>query len=575
MIKLKVFLGKYYFQCIWLLISCIYTLLRLPSLFLKHFSLDEGYYIAMGWDLNNGQNLYQQTWDRKPPLIYWLYSWLLNISGNQYWIIPVTNFVLGFITIVLIYLIARRFLNEKLSFLSTFIAALVLGFPTLESHIFNGENLFLPFTLAGVWLFLRSIDWGNRTGNPEFKEIFQTILAGIFWSIATLTKAHPGVELIGFLIGFILVCRYNLKYAFSKILLALLPILTVWTVVIIHFHSKGYLDWAIYSIFQTNSDYIDQQSREFATFLTIPLYNGKDYIPDQQGITSLIWRSIVLGFSSITLAYVSLKALAIKSADKIFANKPMDLVVNQVDSDRKEHLSKLLVIFTFWTAYAIFASFLSGRNYSHYLLQLVPHFAISITLFISILWQNWTKLVPQNFSAKWHSVIAGLTIVLVFWQYIVFIFGGGSFYLSFDAYPVESYYRNFYWEASKGNVVAWQDKMFTKKVWFYPVDKMVQAIDQNSSPNDRIWTYTNFPALAFYAKRPSGYLAKTWFDVDDKTRPRILEEFAKEPPKLILWDNTEKNDLTLKTYIMKNYTLKTYVLDMFDQTPRYEIWVLK
>lgn len=575
MIKLKVFIGKYYFHCLWFLISSLYTILRLPSLFLRHFSLDEGYYIAMGWDLNNGQNLYQQTWDRKPPLIYWLYSWLLNISDNRYWIIPVTNFILGFIAIVLIYLIARRFLNENLSFLSTFIATLVLGFPTLESHIFNGENLFLPFTLLGIWLFLRSIGWANRRANMEFQEIFQTFLAGIFWSLATLTKAHPGVELVGFLIGFILVCRYNLKYALLKVLLAVLPILAIWTLIVIHFHTKGYLDWAIYSIFQTNSDYIDQESREFATFLTIPLYNGKDYIPDQQGLSSLIWRSIVLGFFSVSLAYISLKALAIKSVDKIFADKSTDLVVNPIDENRKEHFPKLLVIFIFWTIYAIFASLLSGRNYSHYLLQLVPHLAISTTLLISVLWQNWEKLVPQNFSAKWHSVVVGLSIVVVFWQYVIFTFGGGSFYLSFDAYPAESYYRNFYWELSRGNLTAWQDKMFTKKVWFYPIDKMVTAIEQNSNEGDRIWTYTNFPALAFYAKRPSGYLAKTWFDVDDKTRPRIIEEFENHPPKLILWDNTEKKDLVLKTYIMKNYTLKTHVLDMFDQRPRYEIWILK
>jgi 4-amino-4-deoxy-L-arabinose transferase-like glycosyltransferase len=561
MTKIKTLLGKYYFQFFWLVVVSFYTILRLPSLFLKHFSLDEGVYIAVAWDLNNGQQLYSQTWDHKPPLIYWLYSILLKISDYNYWIIPATNFLLGFVSIVLIYLVAKNFLTLKLSLISAFIATIVLGFPTLESHIFNGENLFVPLTLAGAYLFLKnqSLEKKPKLGK---KEVIQTLLAGCFWSLASLTKAQPVVEIVGFLIGYLTVSLSSIKFALKKVFIVGLPVVICWVWLGLYYYTKGYLDWALYSIFFTNSDYIDQTSKQFATFLSVPLFNGKEYIPDQSGISDMLWRTSILALFTGLISYIVWKIQCFKSS--LVDHKYRALSAT----------TKARFIFIFWTIFAIFAAFLSGRNYSHYLLQVVPQFSISIVLFCSIIWANWSKISPKEFSPKWNSLVASLIVVVIFWQYLIFIFGGGSYYLSFDAYPAESYYRNFYWELANGNISSWQNRMFAKKVWFYPVDKMITQINENSKPEDKIWTYINFPALAFYAKRQSGYLTKTWFHIDDKSRPRVLDELKKDPPKLILWDNTERDDPVLKAYIKENYTLKTHVLDMFDQSPRYEIWVL-
>ena len=87
----------------WVIIFTIYLIGRLPYLFMKHWNFDEGVYLSIASDLNYGRELYTQAWDHKPPLIYWLYALLLKISGGDYWIIPFFNFLLGLVTVILIY----------------------------------------------------------------------------------------------------------------------------------------------------------------------------------------------------------------------------------------------------------------------------------------------------------------------------------------------------------------------------------------------------------------------------------------------------------------------------------------
>ena len=52
-----------------LIISSLFFLLRLPSLFEPYWYGDEGIYQAVAMLVNNGAHLYSGAWENKPPLL--------------------------------------------------------------------------------------------------------------------------------------------------------------------------------------------------------------------------------------------------------------------------------------------------------------------------------------------------------------------------------------------------------------------------------------------------------------------------------------------------------------------------
>ncbi|MDD3679859.1 MAG: hypothetical protein PHX72_03335, partial [Candidatus Shapirobacteria bacterium] len=65
------------------LIILLFVLLffRLPSLFEPFWYGDEGIYLTLGQSIRQGQVLYRDIHDNKPPLLYWL----ADLSGTVFW----------------------------------------------------------------------------------------------------------------------------------------------------------------------------------------------------------------------------------------------------------------------------------------------------------------------------------------------------------------------------------------------------------------------------------------------------------------------------------------------------------
>src|SRR5437867_2962954 len=64
-----------------LLVVLATFLLRLPSLFEPPWYDDEGIYAAVANSLLNGQSLYTQVLDNRPPGIYLIYSVIIGLFG--------------------------------------------------------------------------------------------------------------------------------------------------------------------------------------------------------------------------------------------------------------------------------------------------------------------------------------------------------------------------------------------------------------------------------------------------------------------------------------------------------------
>src|SRR6266446_2115484 len=84
-------------------LSCLFTLLRLPSLFEPYWYGDEGIYQVIGLALTRGRLLYSGIWDNKPPLLYVLYA---IFHGDQP-AIRLFSLFTGVITIILFYYLAK------------------------------------------------------------------------------------------------------------------------------------------------------------------------------------------------------------------------------------------------------------------------------------------------------------------------------------------------------------------------------------------------------------------------------------------------------------------------------------
>lgn len=535
----------------WVSVFVIYLIGRLPYLFMKHWNFDEGVYLSIASDLNYGRELYTQTWDHKPPLIYWLYALLLKISGGEYWIIPLFNFLLGLITIILIYKVSKYFLTQKTSsYLITFFATLIFGFGFFEAGVFNGENLFIPLILATIWLFL------------NFKNRYLDWIAGAFLVLSGLVKAHAIVELIGFFGGYVIFNWSKVKSTLPRFLNIGLGAILIFLICVSFLASKPDFGFSLQSIFGYNAGYIQSENTEFAELLGVPLFNGKLYEPDRRGISGFQWRLFVFLFALTLLFLYSLQTPKLKK----------------------------WWLLSFWFCFSWFAVMMSGRSYSHYFLQIIP---ILLILF-GVLWEFLTKLEPKlnlnnstirlipKLSKK--SISTGYILLLTcfiwlsFGQFLVFIFTSGEnkASLSLDVAPVETNYRDFYWESSRGNLSDWQDQRQKQTYWYYPkMSEIVNNIQELTPKNERFWHYSNLSALCYYSQRECGYTVNVWFHLDGGIEERTLKNLNQDLPKTIFVDNRIKSNYKIQIFLQKNYQLTKALPDIFDNSPRYEFWTLK
>lgn len=126
-----------------LIVSVLFILLRLPSLFEPYWYGDEGIYLTLGQGIRSGLTLYSQIHDNKPPTLYYLAALSQTVFGFRLlllvWMIP---------TIILFH----RFSRSKFA---TLIFLILTSVPLIEGNIANSEIFMLLPTLAGIFLFWR------------------------------------------------------------------------------------------------------------------------------------------------------------------------------------------------------------------------------------------------------------------------------------------------------------------------------------------------------------------------------------------------------------------------------------
>ena len=320
-----------------IIISVVFFFLRFPSLFEPNWYGDEGIYQTLGLAMNAGRLLYKGIFDNKPPLLYFLYS---LVSSNEF-LIRLISLVFGLLAIfTFFYLSKKLFKNEKASYISTSIFAILFGLPLIEGNIANAENFMLfPSLLAGLLVFKSQ---EQESFSKRNKTLF---LAGAVVGVSFLFKIVALFDFAAFL-GFIFFVNFTkgfldifkLKNLITEVK-SLLPIIFGFLTPIIF----------IVLIFILNGAFSDLLKATFFSNIGYVSYGNKFIIP--QGFLIL---KLVLLFSFCLFIFYKRRSFGL----------PFTFV-------------------SLWLAFALFSAYFSQRPYTHYVLVLLPAFCLMIGLLMS------------------------------------------------------------------------------------------------------------------------------------------------------------------------------------------------
>jgi hypothetical protein len=335
----------------------VLILLRIPSLFESYWYGDEGIYAAVATEMSRGKELYAQTWDHKPPFIFWFF-YPAAVFGweSGFVLLRAVNIILGTLSLLGLNLVLKKAkFNFYPRFVSLLFLSIVLGSTILEGNVVNAEVIFIVFNIFFL-LFVLS------------KKYF--IPAGFLLFLSLFTKVPGFVELalISVVFGIIWLKEKGFSFAlisFSKIAVGFVVPLAL---TLLYFLLKGTISDFYYANLAFNRIY----SLHEGNFVRLLTFNFPS--------TYLQLVSVISVLSLSTILYL------------------------------KKKTSSVFYIFINLFTVQFFASLLSAKNYGHYFIQMLPGIAFLLAFFL----QNVNKIsIKKNFMTFVVFVIFLIPLVYI------------------------------------------------------------------------------------------------------------------------------------------------------------------
>lgn len=163
-------------------LTVLALLSRLPSFLRPLWNPDEGYLATQARMLAHGGVLYETVVDRKPPLLPWLYTAVLAVSGDgALTVVRLLAVLAWLLTAAFTAALARHVADDRTAAAAgTLCLLLSLGLNPEDTQAASFEVFMLPATVAAVWCAAR----GRWTG------------AGLATAAAFLTKQTGAAVLL-------------------------------------------------------------------------------------------------------------------------------------------------------------------------------------------------------------------------------------------------------------------------------------------------------------------------------------------------------------------------------------------
>lgn len=351
----------------WLLflLCLLFFILRFPSLFEPYWYGDEGIYQVIGRGLREGKNLYQDIWDNKPPLLYFIYA----IFNADQFVIRLVSLGFGVASVISFYLLSKKLFGRvKQSLLATSFFALFFALPTIEGNIANAENFMLFFSITAGVLLLRALQEKTK------QKTALLVLSGALLGVEFLFKIVGIFDTTAFLLFILFTTGVSVRQLFTSsakslvLLRVVVPILAGFLfpigIIFVYFFMQGTAQFFVDAVFKQNVGYVGLRND-----LLIP--NG------------LLFLKFFLLLVGLGLLYWQRAAIT----------KP-----------------KLFILL--WLIFSLFSAFFSGRPYTHYQLVILP--AISLLFgYIFIKQPNRHKVA---LSLLWISTICVVYLSFRHWD---------------------------------------------------------------------------------------------------------------------------------------------------------------
>lgn len=373
------------------------------------------------------------------------------------------SLLFGVLETILFFFISKHLLkNAAAIYVAVGFFAVLLSSPLIEGNIANTENFMLLPILAGMYLFLAS----------NTKNRLLLALSGAMLSIAFLFKVVGVFDLIAIFLVLLLSGRLDALTAFLTG--ASLPVYCA----LVYFLTQDLLSPFFRALLLDNAGYTVWKNH----FL---VKNGLLYI-----------KSVIFTICLILLSH------------------------------QRKHIPRPNFFIIIWLVCSLYNAYFSGRNYPHYLILLLPSFALFVGLAIAKKRKGPGMLLAM--------VTLGLLISFqfhIFWN----VFG---YYQNFVAYHTGSIDKKKYW------------------AFFDPTVELNYAIadyiKDNATPAENIFVWTNAAQIyKLSGKLPPGRLSVAYHIVQNKQTLQETEDALRSVnPKLIIITPThEPYPYTLDGYI--------------------------
>jgi len=471
-INLKNWIKKYWLAFVFILAF----FLRLPSLFEPFTYGDEGIYLTLGQAMRKGAVFYRDIHDNKPPLLYFLAAFAENFFNYR-----LLLFVWSLATIYFFSKLSRLLFgkNNLAVFLSTSIFTIASSVRLFEGNIANAENFLIGTSLIGFYLFLTA------------KKNSQYFLAGFLFSLSALFKI-PGA--------------FDFAAAFALGLLL--------------FISQKEKNYKLYA----------RRSTLFTLGFLLPIALTFLYYACQNAFWQYLTAAFFQNFPYLA-SWLPDKPQAVGLPLPLLSRVLATFLVFAFLFFLRKRLSVATKLTLLWFSFSLFAALLSSRPYPHYLLQIVPPFALAFGLLFA---KNKEKVVPA------------LTIV-------VFTFCFHTFH--FWRYPTNTYYQNFYTYAlglkSKNDYFAYFGKDAQS------LYQTAAYIKTHTNPEESIFIWTNQPSLYPLSERsPVGRYAAAYHIIDFNGYEDTLVALKASPPRYLIWFLSVKQPFPALEALVENEYFK-------------------
>ena len=402
-------------------------LLRLPSFFEPPWNTDEGIFAAVAQRLIYGGDLYADAWESKPPLFLYLYAALFKVLGASVFSLRLAATASALATQLTAYAIARRYFDPRRALLSSLVLGVLLGVPFWEGTLALTEIFaILPTSLA----VLSILAW-DANPRPAARRNGLLLLAGALFGAAFLLRQTSAVVAVAVVIWLMVRDRAWVRaglWMSAGVVLALAP-------VVLLFVLRGTFRW----FWDANVGF----------FL--------EYIP-----------------SGAELPFASRPAILL----------PFFATVGCLLWYRRRGDAPTWGLPALWLTLTLAAAMLTGRPYSHYMLQAFPPLALLIGFCLRGLRLAWP---PARAPLPVLVLVLALAIE---WGYVVTpMFSGNPLAMHFTRGP--TYYANFAGWAlglrSSGDYNNYFDRRVNLTI------ELEKTLDNLTAEGDSVYIWGEYP----------------------------------------------------------------------------------